>query len=96
MILNDQKVSFKELLKFPCFVDFRIIIKNQEGYDIDRLKSDILKIKKLNINEQKIQSKPSSKGSYISYILPVEIPDEATLMELYDKIGKLEYVMHII
>ena len=89
--------KFSELLKFPCIVDFRIIV--------DALKKDALNEVKKHIEEilpgsvvQEIVASPrvSSNGKYISYTVPVRVADAKNIEDLYQHLGKIDFIKHVL
>lgn len=90
--------KFNQLLKFPCNIDFRIIVDaSYENFyeDIKQAATEVVHDEK-KIKNIKGKGMHSSKGNYISYIIPINVSSQEELLEVYKKIGNLSFVRHII
>ena len=82
-------------IDFPVSFDLKIIIiKENESKDyVTELES---LLKSIGIPCRNWRDKPSSKGTYISYTVNVNIDSRETFDLMYDKFKKLDYVKTVI
>lgn len=97
VIMDEQRSGFRELLKFPTVVDFRVIV--------DAAQSDSLQLLTAGFNQidpgscgGKLRGTPrkSSNGRYLSYTIPVRVHSAEKLEQIYREIGALPFVKHIL
>ena len=77
-------------ISYPCEWTYTII-----GSEPEKMREDLREI--LPIEQYSIfDSKKSSKGNYVSYTIPVKVTTPDNLKALYQKIGALDCVKHVI
>lgn len=87
--------SFKELLEFPCVIDFRIIVVDEKNI-LETLLKFIDENYKGRRQDSKIEERKSSKGNYISYTIGIKVESEDEIKDIYKKLCSNSYVKHVI
>lgn len=90
---NIPSKSFRELLKFPTTIAFKVIIKSTD--DISEITALIEEISHSRIIRN-LGGTPSKKGTYKSWQLEFEIKTPEILDEIYKKVGAHPKVLHIL
>ena len=89
MALNTH---FDELLEFPCVFAFKVMGVN----DPEMVLQVIEVVQKLAPGDYAPQTKPSSKGTYCAFSLPIKVTDKAHIESIYTQLNKLELVRHVL
>ena len=93
--IDDYK-KLEELIKFPSVVGFRVIVDSTVVNSIGEIKKVVDAIEKGGMLEITDPPRKSSKGNYVSYTIPVKVTTPDNLKALYQKIGALDCVKHVI
>ncbi len=94
--MTDSYSKLRELMNFPCVVEFRVIVDSTVVNSIEAIKEAVNEIDNGAMQEIKEPPRKSSKGNYVSYTIPVKVADADKLKSFYEKIGALSCVKHII
>lgn len=94
--MADDYKKLEELIKFPSVVGFRVIVDSTVVNSIGEIKKVVDAIEKGGMQEITDPPRKSSKGNYVSYTIPVKVTTPDNLKALYQKIGSLDCVKHVI
>lgn len=88
--------KFSELLQFPCVVDFRIIVDALKQDALNEVKRHIEEILPGSVLEVTASPRVSANGKYISYTVPVRVTDAKNIDDLYQHLGKIDFIKHVL
>ena len=88
--------KFAELLKFPCIIDFRIIVDALEEDALNKVKQHIEELLPGSVKTVTVSPRVSSNGKYVSYTVPVEVQDADSINKLYKHLGTIKFIKHVI
>lgn len=94
--MADDYKKLEELIKFPSVVGFRVIVDSTVVNSIGEIKKVVDAIEKDGMQEITDPPRKSSKGNYVSYTISVKVTTPDNLKALYQKIGALDCVKHVI
>ncbi len=94
--MADDYKKLEELIKFPSVVGFRVIVDSTVVNSIGEIKKVIDTVEKDGMKEITDPPRKSSKGNYVSYTVPVKVTTPENLKALYQKIGALDCVKHVL
>lgn len=94
--MADDYKKLEELIKFPSVVGFRVIVDSTVVNSIGKIKKVIDTVEKDGMKEITDPPRKSSKGNYVSYTVPVKVTTPENLKALYQKIGALDCVKHVL
>ncbi len=83
-------------MKFPCVVVFRVIA---DASFKDALKLITAAIDEISENSVLPMTQPpvaSRKGNYVSYKIPVKVASKQDMDRIYEDLGELPFVRHVL
>jgi putative lipoic acid-binding regulatory protein len=83
---------FDELLDFPCIFAFKVMGVNEPELVVQVLEV----IQRLAPGDYAPQIKPSSKGNYCAFSLPIKVTDKGHIESIYTELNQLELVRHVL
>ncbi len=95
-ILDGSPEQMRKLIKYPAVVDFRVIIKNGVDDAVAQVQNAINAIEKDGAMALKGSPRPSRTGKYLSYTQEARVTSYENLHAIYNKVGALDCVMHIL
>lgn len=95
-ILEGTPEQMRKLIKYPAVVDFRVIIKSGIDDAIDQVREAINAIEHDGAMSVKGAPRPSRTGKYISYTQSARVTSYENLHAIYNRVGALDCVMHIL
>jgi len=94
--MSDAYKKLGELMQFPCVVGLRVIVDSTVVNSIGEIEGTINEISAGSMQPITEPPRKSSKGSYVSYTIPVKVENIEQLKALYEKISALPCVKHVI
>ncbi len=91
-----NSARFEDMLTFPAVIDFRIILETAVPDALERLLTRLNEISGSHVGDFDRRGRASSNGRYCSYRIPVTVADAPLLYRLYDEIGKIPGVKHVL
>lgn len=88
--------SLHQTMQFPCVVVFRVIA---DASFKDALKLITAAIDEISGNSVLPITQPpvaSRKGSYLSYKIPVKVASKQDMDRIYEDLGELPFVRHVL
>ena len=95
-ILNGNPEEIRKLLKYPATVDFRVIVDSGVADALDQVKKLCDAIEPGQVMALKGLPRPSRTGRYLSFTLPVKVSSYENLHRIYNEVGALSCVKHIL
>lgn len=95
-VLEGNQASFEELLKFPCTLDFRIIVDALETDVIEKISRTLNDVAPETFQGVKGEPRVSSNGRYVSYTVQAKLNNADDLRACYKKISSLKFVKHML
>ena len=83
--LSADELKTESLLKFPC--DFPIKIMGKQSVDFVRTMLDIVHRHAADFDASSIESRPSTKGNYLSITCTINATSQAQLDALYRELS---------
>lgn len=94
--MSDAYQKLKKLIDFPATIDFRIIVEASAADALYQIENVCNSIEQGSFKKITDPARKSRNGQYISYTVPVRIKSPAHLQSVYEKVGALNCVKHII
>lgn len=94
--MDTQYEKLQKLIKYPSVVEFRVIVDADVGNSIGQIKEVINGIEKGGMREITAPPRKSAKGNYVSYTIPVKVSCAHNLKLIYEKVGAITCVKHIL
>ena len=83
---------FDELLEFPCIFAFKVM-----GVNDPALVEQVIEVvQALAPGDYSPRTKPSSKGNYCAFSLPIKVKDKAHIEAIYTQLNQLDLVRHVL
>lgn len=87
-----MNTKFDEYLEFPCAFTFKVM-----GIANDTLEAQILEVvQRLAPGEYAPKSRLSGKGNYRSITLSIRVTSKTHIEQLYQELGAIEDVRHVL
>ena len=94
--LEGTPEQMRKLIDYPAIVDFRVIVKNGIDDALEQVQKAIDTIEHGGVLKLKEAPRLSRTGKYISYTQSVNVSSYDNLHAIYNKVGALDCVMHIL
>ena len=94
--MSDAYKTFREVLEFPCRMEFKVIITALNPQTIEEVKACLRTIEPQGLLEITKPPRASRNGSYLSYSIPVKVSSEAHLERIYKEVAGLDGVLHVL
>lgn len=95
-ILEGTPEQMRKLIKYPAVVDFRVIIKNGIDDALEQVRDAINAVEHDGAMPLQGAPRPSRTGKYLSYTQSARVTSYENLHAIYNKVGALACVMHIL
>lgn len=82
--------TLRDTLTFPCAFEFKVIGTNSSRFVARVVQAGISAVGPAV--SPRIATKESSKGSYVSVSMELEVPDPETILEIYAGVQKIDEV----
>ncbi len=94
--MSDAYQKLKKLIDFPATIDFRIIVTASAADALSQIEIVCNSIEHGSFKKITAPARKSRNGQYISYTVPIRIKSPSHLQTVYEKVGALDCVKHII
>ena len=94
--MSDAYQKLEKLIDFPSTIDFRIIVVASVADALLQIENVCNSIENNSVKKSTVPARKSRNGQYSSYTVPVTIKSPAHLQAVYEKVGALDCVKHII
>lgn len=95
-ILEGTPEQMRKLINYPAVVDFRVIIKNGIDDALNQVRDAINAVEHDGAMPLQGAPRPSRTGKYLSYTQSARVTSYENLHAIYNKVGALACVMHIL
>lgn len=94
--MSDIYQNLQKMIEFPCVIGFRVIVDASVVNSLGEVEKVITQIEPDGFQKITDPGRKSSKGNYVSYTVPVKVSSEENLKKIYEAVGALPCVKHII
>ena len=88
--------NLQKMLEYPSVIGFRVIVDASVVNSLGEVEKVIRDIEPNGFMKITDEGRKSSKGNYVSYTVPVKVSCEENLRKIYEAVGALSCVKHII
>ncbi len=93
--MSDAYQKLEHLIEFPAIIDFRVIVIASDTEALDKVKLACDRIEHGSVHKITEPPRKSRNGQYLSYTVPVRIKSPKHLKIVYENVGALDCVKHI-
>ncbi|MCR5537214.1 MAG: DUF493 domain-containing protein [Succinivibrio sp.] len=94
--MTDAFKTFREVLIFPCQLEFKVIVTALNPEALNEVQSCIRRIEPEGLLPLVKPPRASKKQSYLSYTVPVKISSAENLERIYREVAALDCVLHVL
>ncbi len=94
--MSDIYQNLQKMIEYPSVIGFRVIVDASVVNSLGEVEKVIRDIEPNGFMKITDEGRKSSKGNYVSYTVPVKVYCEENLRKIYEAVGALSCVKHII